>query len=140
MAGNMRNRSLAFQAAESALRYCENSVQLGTNVALGITLHPEGPIDVGGNAGKNYWEVESEWGTRSATVPKSAAEVSSGMIALASQPQCMVEVLTAPITSSHTTAAIERDSGNKKTQFRITARGIGLDANTVVQLQSYLIL
>ncbi len=140
MAGNMRNRSLAFQAAESALRYCGNSVQLGTNVALGITLHPEGPIATGGDAGKNYWEVESQWGARAATVPKSAAEISAGTISLASQPQCMVEVMTAPITSSHSTAAIERDSGNQKTQFRITARGVGLDANTVVQLQSYLIL
>lgn len=140
MAGNMRNRSLAFQAAERALRYCESSVQLGTNTALGITLHPEGPIKTGGDTGRNYWEVEAQWANRAVLVPRSAGEISAGSIALASQPQCMVEVLTAPITSSHSTAAIERDSGNQKTQFRITARGVGLDANTVVQLQSYLIL
>lgn len=139
MAGNLRNRSLAFQAAEQALRFCETSVQSNTTAALGVTLNPEGPILAGGDAGKNYWEVESFWAANAKVVPRSASEVSSSSAVLASQPQCMVEVMTEPMISSTATAAIERDSGNQKTKFRITARGVGLDANTVIQLQSYLI-
>jgi type IV pilus assembly protein PilX len=140
MAGNMRNRNLAFQAAEQALRFCETSVQLGNMTALNLKLNAEGPIKTGANAGKNYWELKSYWADPNFAVTVPPVSLQSSGAALASAPQCMVEVITAPITSSTSTAAQDRDNGNQKTQFRVTARGVGLDANTVVQLQSYIVL
>ncbi len=144
MAGNLRNRNLAFQAAEQALRHCETSVQLNRIAADNIVIHPEGPMQTSPNVGKNYWEVESNWTGSvplAVTVPRSAAEESANATEILQQrPQCMVEILNSSLLSTTSTAASELEGGNKKTQYRITARGVGLDANTVVKLQSYLII
>lgn len=140
MAGNMRNRNLAFQAAEQALRFCERSVQLNNVVADNITIRPEGPFTTGPNAGKEYWDVDSSWGALGTEVPRSGSEVSANAAQLQQRPQCIVELMTAVVLPVTTTSGEQVATGNKKYQFRITARGIGLDANTVVKLQSYLIM
>ena len=142
MAANMRNRNLAFQAAEQALRFCENSVQQNTLALNSITVQTEGPFTSGPNAGKDYWDVDSSWrnAAMAAAVPRSAGEVSANAAQLQQRPQCMVELMTRPIMKSTSSAGDDVLTGNKKFQFRITARGVGLDANTVVKLQSYLIM
>ncbi len=134
MAGNFRNRNLAFQAAEQALRYCENGIQ---SLAVPIPVNVQGPI-----AGKNYWEDPANWEdpTKAVDVPRSENEDVAKAAELADRPKCLVELIDTPaILSALETAANNAETGNKKTQYRITARGVGLDANTVVQLQSYLI-
>jgi type IV pilus assembly protein PilX len=134
MAGNFRNRNLAFQAAEQALRYCENGIQ---TQAIPIPVNVQGPI-----AGKNYWEVAANWEdpSKSVDVPRSENEDVAKAAELADRPKCLVELIETPVILSTTeTAATSVETGNTKTQYRITSRGVGLDANTVVQLQSYLI-
>lgn len=133
MAGNLRNRDLAFQAAEQALRFCENAIQ---NTVL-IPVNVQGPI-----AGKDYWEVPANWDNSaiSVEVPRSKSEDDVNSPKLAKLPRCLVELITTPlILSPLRTAGQGEESGNKITQYRVTAQGVGLDANTVVQLQSYLL-
>jgi type IV pilus assembly protein PilX len=142
VAGNLRNRNVAFQAAEQALRYCENSIQRGTTKAIGLPISVEGPVVGGVNDGKNYWDVDDFWNVAAKyalMVPASPSESSKGAPVLASRPLCMAELIPGDIPSTINTAQQRIDSGDKKQQFRITARGYGLDKNTVVQLQSYLI-
>lgn len=134
MAGNLRNRDLAFQAAEQALRFCENGIQ---SLAVPIPLNVQGPI-----GGKDYWEVPANWDNSaiSVEVPRSKSEDDVNSAKLAKLPRCLVELIETPlILSGVDTAGALEEAGNKKTQYRITAQGVGLDANTVVQLQSYLI-
>lgn len=136
MAGNMRNRNVAFQGAEQALRFCENSLQLYTTAANGITILPQGPILVGSTS-KEYWEVEGNWTNTAVAVeaPRSASEISANVQVLPQRPRCMVEQMGALLKSTQTAS-----EGGKKETFRITARGVGLDGNAVVQLQSYLVM
>ena len=134
MASNLRNRNLAFQAAEQALRFCENGIQ---SLAVPIPLNVQGPI-----GGKNYWEVPGNWedASISVEVPRSKSEDEVNSAKLAKLPRCLVELIeNPPILSGVDTPSGLADAGNKKTQYRITAQGVGVDANTVVQLQSYLI-
>lgn len=142
MAGNMRNRNLAFQAAEQALRFCENSLQFSSTAVNGVNVLPKGPIPAGrANAGREYWESDASWGdaTISTAIPRSPAELATNSAALAVQPRCMVELLGSVNDTSRTAQQVI-ESGDQKLTYRVTARGVGLDANTVVQLQSYLVM
>jgi type IV pilus assembly protein PilX len=140
-AGNLRGRNLAFQAAEQALRYCETAVLRGAVAAVNLPILDEGPITTGANAGKNYWEVTGNWtnAAMAVVVPQSAAEQSNGVVTPADRPRCMAERIDSRILSTIETGTSNLVSGDTKQQFRITARGVGPDANTVAQLQSYLL-
>lgn len=136
MSANSRSQTMAFQAAEQALRSCELSLQ---NAKLaGVTILPVGPIAAGANKGKNYWEVEGSWEDNAVSfeVPQSATETAAGNALgrnlVAERPRCMVEALNKIVSTVNVT--------DQKEQFRITARGVGVRSNTVVILQSYLVL
>ena len=90
MAGNQRNQQLAFQAAESALRYCENAVQ-GSVPTGGPAPVKQAPA-VSPNA--NLWEVADNWkgGTDvSIEVPRPADASGNPTDGLTTAPRCMVE-------------------------------------------------
>ncbi len=128
MAASGRNRHLAFQAAEMALRACETRVQQGN--LNGFVVVPGGPIANGQDAGRNYWESDAQWETVGNLVPRSAAEGNQNIFA--AQPRCIIEVLDKiPL---RTNPAVLQE------QFRITARGIGANAASSVILQSYIVL
>ncbi len=139
IAGNFRSQQLAFQAAEQALRFCETHIQAGSASALaaGVTFHDPGPISGGANDGKEYWEVESFWkdDAFSTPLPVLVVQNANGLSdPLDVRPRCIVEqmdVLFSPLSI---------DQKDAKAQFRITARGVGSHANSVVLLQSYLVL
>ena len=136
MSANSRSQTMAFQAAEQALRSCELRLQ---NAQLaGVTILPAGPIVGGANAGRHHWEVEGNWTNNAVSfvVPQSATEAAAtndlGRNLVADRPRCMVEALNKIVSTVNVT--------DQKEQFRITARGVGVRANTVVILQSYLVL
>ncbi len=142
MAGNFRSQQLAFQAAEQALRFCENYIQAGSAIALaaGVRFHDPGPISGGTNDGKNYWEVESFWkddafSTQSPVLPALVVQNLNAISdPLDARPRCMVEQMDALFSP------LSPDEKDAKSQFRITARGVGSHSNSVVLLQSYLVL
>lgn len=136
MAGHARSRTLAFQAAEQGLRWCENHLQAGQ--LAGLPVHPEGPFADGAMAGRHYWQVEALWQDPAWAV--SLPESGTGSSRAGPPAQCMIELIGASLLRVYETAAAAQESGNGRSQFRITARGFGLDRQTVVQLQSYLVL
>ncbi|MFC5472608.1 pilus assembly PilX family protein [Paraherbaspirillum soli] len=135
MAGNSRNQQLAFQAAERALRYCENAIQ-GTVPAGGAkptVKNPAAPTD------PNLWEVADNWTGSKAiavTIPSGSWTINSKTFndGLASEPQCMVEDVGTTLKLAPTQA--KRDFTTKV--YRITARGVGATTDAVALLQSYL--
>jgi type IV pilus assembly protein PilX len=138
MAGNMRDRNIAFQAAESALREGEAIVSPGTltkdlptfncakgkGACLDLSAAPEKSV---------FYMTEAEW--------DEAAKVSVMDIKdLADKPSYLLEELEVDMGAS---AAVEGSAidvagmmtTGDATPYRITARGYGLsqDAEAIVQ-------
>lgn len=132
MSGNLRGQQLAFQAAEQALRFCENHIEIGDAADTGITVLP---IRTG--IGTNYWEEPLTWDTKAYEVPLPKNPSDNTLIVkVAKLPRCMVEQLDDLIDNTK----LPGDPNPSKPQFRVTSRGVGSSEKTVVLLQSYLIL
>lgn len=136
MAGNMRDRSIAFQAAESALRDAERDV---SNSVAGFARNISGitnfvsdcgasttsnPIDDGlcyisGGYGTPIWTTTNM--TAAPSVAYGAFTGSAGIPNLSAQPRYIIEGLP-PSGSDY--------------YYRITVRAQGANANTVVWLQA----
>lgn len=124
MSGNLHNQQLAFQAAEQALRYCENDL-----LAAVRTVPVKAP---GLTSGSNNWEVADYWSDdgMSVAVPAGSPDKSG----LAERPRCMVE----DVKDTLNLDPKEREKDQSLEAYRITARGYGGTDKAVVMLQSYL--
>lgn len=124
MSGNLHNQQLAFQAAEQALRYCENDL-----LAVTRTVPVKTP---GLTSGSSNWNVESYWSDDgiSVSVPAKSPDKSG----LAKRPRCMVEDVKDTLNLDPN----QRAKDANLEAYRITARGYGGTDNAVVMLQSYL--
>jgi len=129
MAANAGNLQAAFQAAEHALRFCENRLQLSPIV---IPLLEPGPAAADDN-GKPYWEIADSWrnGEVSVAVPHTAGEG----LPPAAPARCLVERLQFDADLQY-----RQHLPPPRPAFRITARGVGTSNASVVMLQSYLLL
>lgn len=113
MAGNTRNRDLAFEAAEAALDYAENTLTTwrtgnfdGSNGLLAY--------DITRANDATYWRNTANWA--------SYRQVPVGNLnQVAEQPRFIIEKMDAVGTVEH---------------YRITARGVGGDINAVAILQT----
>ncbi|CAH1903694.1 Type IV pilus assembly protein PilX [Candidatus Nitrotoga sp. HW29] len=138
MSGNMRDRSLAMQAAEMALRDAERDIRGGagitrTPVISGLTnfdsactagLCYNGPA---GNANGTNWTTTPIWSVINMTAAPSVAygtnTGATSFVGLSAQPRYIIE-------------GIEKNgSGTAIFYYRITVRAQGANANTVVWLQ-----
>jgi type IV pilus assembly protein PilX len=138
MSGNMRDRSLAMQAAEMALRDAERDIRGGAGITRvpaisGLTnfdsactagLCYNGPA---GNADGANWITTPVWSVVSMTAAPSVAygtnTGATGIAGLSAQPRYIIE-------------GIEKNgSGTSIYYYRITVRAQGANANTVVWLQ-----
>ena len=124
MTGNMRDRDLAFQAAEAALREAE--AFLRDNPSAGF------------NNANGLYEVNNanhpDWSTREGDDGSGAREYQGEFAGVAEQPEYFIEEITTlqPAgTETETGVALPPVS-----YFRITARGFGGSANTSVVLSS----
>ena len=118
MAGNTRDRDLALQSAEAALRDAE--VQL-SNPVFRATAFPAVDMDDGNDAA--YWETcftEPEALCDPAYEPDTGLPT-SGAGAVAAQPQFIIQTKPAVGTTQ---------------VFRVTARAVGGSPQTVVVLQA----
>jgi type IV pilus assembly protein PilX len=126
MAGNTRNRDLAFQAAEAAIRDAEMRLN---NTAFRATAFPIlNTINANSAA---YWDTCFS-GTSGACATKYTPTITlpqSGDGAVFAQPQYVVEQLAPVLTSSGPPAVYVYP-------YRVTARGVGGTEDTVVILQS----
>lgn len=122
MAGNTRDMNIAFQACEAALR-------AGEKVLNGATLPAftsAGPYMTVGSRNDNYWLTTHDWTTKSVvynSVPAGAAAAPSFVIEeLAATPASGFSRKAGPLTEDG--------------YYKVIARGVGANANTVVILQS----
>jgi len=123
MAGNLRNRNLAFQAAESALREAEVLV-------AGELLNFNGTNGL-------YQPLSPIWGTHAGSwgIPSAVRTFSGSLSGVASQPVYIIEELEPAEPSSSAAAGQAQNVGNGG-KFRITARAVGSTDTAVVILQS----
>jgi type IV pilus assembly protein PilX len=138
MAGNMRDRSLAFEAAETALRSGENTVSGLSGLAL-----PD--IDV---AGGGYYQDLNKATSSTLTRPTvwtKAVWVASGkplatgtLEGVSEQPRFVIEkvLATLSIKSQGSGVDVMSDQSAEGEYFRVTARGIGGSPDSEVVLQS----
>lgn len=138
MSGNMRDRSLAMQAAEMALRDAERDIRGGAGITRapaisGITNFDQACTaglcynGLAGNASGTNWNTTPVWSLVSMTAAPSVAygtyTGAIGNAALSAQPRYIIE-------------GIEKSgSGTVIYFYRITVRAQGANANTVVWLQ-----
>lgn len=120
MAGNARDRDLAFQSAEAAIRVAEQGLA-GTPPAL----TPAPPPDDGTGTLSAYWQNTHNW--------NDADSIQLGWQPAGTNaaPRYVVESM-APCSSSGSLVLSALGTG----VYRVTARGVGRSANTVVILQA----
>lgn len=137
MSGNLRDRNLAFQAAEAGLRIGEDAVN-GVNPpnTSGTVKGFMGELPNGTNA--NYWRETHVW---VAPVPADSDSVVTDvdLLVTSEQPRYVVEKLSAVDVLGGEGSGVDYGELLKLPDlqvYRITSRGVGLTNNSVVYLQS----
>jgi type IV pilus assembly protein PilX len=125
MAGNMRDRNIAFQAAEAAVLDGENYLE--TQTILPAFDGSNGLYALPTNGDKN-WEVIT-WSSSSAVVSYSGP----GFDELSVPAAYIIEDLAAASDSDSLEVGVPVDN---KRYYRVTARATGLSDTTAVMLQT----
>jgi type IV pilus assembly protein PilX len=145
MAGNTRDKNIAMQAAEAALRDAEADIQanLGTTgftygCANGLCLPPSMPAS--GAQSAPVWTTLN-WAANSrayGSATGAQALVGPDNVALAAQPQYIVELMPQliPGNASGNSACSTCAPSLNGQPYRITVRAFGARSSTVVTLQS----
>jgi type IV pilus assembly protein PilX len=125
MAGNARDRDLAFQSAEAALRAAEQQITGAVlpPFAAGTAYTPR----INDGTLNDYWQTTHNWPGQSVVLgwqPQGTSEA----------PRYVVEELG--VTSGGGTGGLGIGALNDEGVYRVTARGVGSSANTVVILQA----
>jgi type IV pilus assembly protein PilX len=136
MAGNMRDRNIAFQAAESALRQGESVVMQAKlplfNGKNGLHLDlDKTPTNSVTKFTETKWVDEANW----------VAKVTDDLTWVASEPTYLVEELNSDIGKEAAISGSGTDQESlsfETVPYRASARGVGTTSDTVVILQSYL--
>ena len=145
MVGNARDRQVALQAAEAAIRDAEIDIELNVNAAVGFA---EGcntglciaPSDTADNPLSKplwqdiNWDITRRYGSRTG----APALLGPDNVALAAQPRYFVENLPVLPPMPGESAAIGGGStpAPRARAYRITVRASGIRPTTVVMLQS----
>jgi type IV pilus assembly protein PilX len=143
MSGNMRDRSLAMQAAEMALRDAERDIRGGAGVTRasaisGLTNFVSACTNglcyngLNGSANGTDWNVTPVWSLVSMTAAPSVAysdnTTAPFIPGLSAQPRYLIEGVKKNVPGS----------GGSVFYYRITVRAQGANPNTVVWLQEVL--
>lgn len=125
MSSNARDRDLAFQAAEAALRAGEEVLQGATlpTFAAGTAYTPR----IAAGTLVTYWQNTHPWATESATTDWQPDGTSAA-------PAFVIEEMGA--TAGSGGGGLGIGALNNEGVYRVTARGVGSNPNTVVILQA----
>jgi type IV pilus assembly protein PilX len=130
MAGNARDRLRAFEAAEVALRACENRLRLMT--AAQTLAYPPADYaemyDVPPIGTRDKWE-SMNWAS-------DASHQLSGIDGVAEQPRCISQRQGRATLSNVSQRAEQPQSSATTFAYQVSARGVGANRNTIVLLQS----
>lgn len=120
MAGSLRDKSLAFQAAESALRHAETIL---SGVTLPTFANTNGLYTQ--NMSTDWLDID--WSSASAT----ASYTGGSLHGIASAPTYIIKEINVASSGS-----LEGGTASSVEYYRITARGVGGDSNAVAMVQS----
>ncbi len=120
MAGNMRDRNIAFQAAESALRAGENILTQATLPDFTAT-GTNGLYDINGNPPGTY----DSWANNTATYAAASDQA-------AEDPRYVIQRM-ANVASGD---SLDAGAYGQSEMYRVTARGVGGTATAVAVVQS----
>jgi len=112
LSNNMREQNLAFQAAEVALRFCQNAYETAGAVPIRRAGLEGMPIE---------WTDVNNWAAIATRLPPNTVKN------VAQQPECLIEEWTIPPMGVNPI--------NLGAVHLITARGVGATTNAVVWLQ-----
>ncbi|WP_444929602.1 PilX N-terminal domain-containing pilus assembly protein [Microbulbifer sp. SSSA002] len=134
MAGNMRDRQLAFQAAEAALRVAEAKLETEAEAAISTLFDGDtvGYVEqMDGSSASDFWLLYDWEG--------AAVSTSLGLSGVASQPMYVIERIEGSVWNPNDGGDI--GAGNSVDEeapvyYRITSRGVGGTSSAVVILQS----
>jgi type IV pilus assembly protein PilX len=145
MVGNARDRQVALQAAEAAIRDAEIDIELNLNAAVGFAVGCNTglcipPSDTSNNPlSKPLWQ-DINWETTRSYGSRTGAPALLGPdnLALAAQPRYFVENLPVLPPMPGESAAIGGGAtpAPRARAYRITVRASGIRPTTVVMLQS----
>jgi len=128
MAGNTRDRIVAFQAAEAAMRTCETILNQASLPAFNNTNGYYQPAAVG---------VTPVWESINWAANGTAQTYAGTLQGVVAAPRCILEELPVTSTSGNESLQAGRNpSDGSSGMYRITTRGVGASPNTVVMLQS----
>jgi type IV pilus assembly protein PilX len=124
MSGNARDRDLAFQSAEAALRAGEQVLQGATlpTFALGTPYTPR----IAAGTLTTYWQNTHPWATQSVAAWQPAGTSTA--------PRFVIEEMGAAAGAGGSGLGI--GALNDAGVYRVTSRGVGRSADTVVILQA----
>jgi len=126
MTHNTQDRGLAFNAAEAGLRMCETTIRV--NAAALVFGNAHGLYTVPAPSDPPRWRTVN-WDDADATI---AAPAPVGVV---TPPRCLIEQLPVTLDDGNDSLAAGRPV-SAEAQYRITARGVGSRAETVVFLQT----
>lgn len=136
MSANMRDHTLAFQSAESALKNAEAwlIIQAALPIVSGdgtTRVWTEDSMDPSGTDGRYWWDhanIDATWWNTNADAIAGVAEV-------ATQPNYIIEEYRT-VDSGESLGTGGGETLRSRTFHRITARGVGINPNTAVRVQS----
>jgi type IV pilus assembly protein PilX len=133
MAGNMRDRNLAFEAAEAALRKAEQNIEILPNPCV---FNGSNGLYGKGNSEPNYLFDNTLW---TDTTSQLYTDDLSGV---AEQPRYLIKLVKQFFPPDSDGGGIEitntpRSEDELVSVFRITARGVGGSERSQVILQSH---
>lgn len=141
MTGNVKDRNLAFQAAESALIVAESWVntQIGKPIFPSITTGlylPDTGVS-GDPDGVDNWNEDIWAGTNVVTYPNTPGQTGSGTLGrINTQPRYIIEDMGEKQESGGSIGMISDYKSTGTTVLRVTTRGTGGTDAAVVMLQS----
>jgi type IV pilus assembly protein PilX len=135
MAGNSRDRNLAFQSAEAALRTAELILQQASLPSFGAYSTNTGyyqDLNVAGSNSPADWVAE--WETKSVELPAATLE------GVSKPPRYVIEEITVTAAAANPGSGADQESldkiGGNSEYYRITSRGLGGTQDAEVILQS----
>jgi type IV pilus assembly protein PilX len=142
MAGNARDRNLALQAAEAALRDAEVDIEANLTIdspfvaACTNGLCTPASMVSSGAVSTLRWQT-IDWSTSAAqSRAYGSATGATALPDVAAQPRYLVELLPVLPPPAGQSAHLGTHASENPQAFRITARAVGLRTSTVVVLQS----
>jgi type IV pilus assembly protein PilX len=134
MSGSMRDRNIAFQGAEAALRLAEDKVDKSSDIGTLSAANKKGYyVDLNKNSviGRPVDWTQKNW--------EDQGLMLSGVDHVDSQPFMVSEQLSYTGTALNVGGGVDFISQDRTTEYqfyRVTARSVGLTKNTEIILQS----